>query len=150
MVKIFSLMIILASPAIAVADVYKFVDSDGRVFYIDEPSSNAYKRIIKSKELSYSQDKGFTKKAKEKTSNIPSYKPGKEIGSLSSDSKLSLWISASYKEQANVCESISGVFKNPKLTQLNLCLYLTEMAKDSNADFMKISQVAAIYITVAK
>jgi soluble lytic murein transglycosylase-like protein len=33
----------------ALADIYKFVDSDGRVYYTDEPRHSLYKRIIQSK-----------------------------------------------------------------------------------------------------
>lgn len=35
----------------AVADIYKYVDSDGRTYYTDEPKSGLYKRIIKSKAI---------------------------------------------------------------------------------------------------
>jgi soluble lytic murein transglycosylase-like protein len=37
-----------------VADIYKYTDNDGRVYYTDEPRNSLYKRIIKSKALSYS------------------------------------------------------------------------------------------------
>lgn len=33
----------------ATADIYKYVDSDGRTYYTDEPKNRLYKRIIKSK-----------------------------------------------------------------------------------------------------
>jgi soluble lytic murein transglycosylase-like protein len=36
------------------ADIYKFTDTDGRVYYTDEPRHGLYKRIIKSKTLKYS------------------------------------------------------------------------------------------------
>jgi soluble lytic murein transglycosylase-like protein len=32
----------------AIADIYKFIDSNGRVFYTDEPRHGLYKRIIKT------------------------------------------------------------------------------------------------------
>jgi soluble lytic murein transglycosylase-like protein len=35
------------------ADVYKYVDSGGRVYYTDEPKSNLYKRIIRTRPKSY-------------------------------------------------------------------------------------------------
>ena len=37
-----------------VADIYKFTDTDGRVYYTDEPRHSLYKRIIKSKTFRYS------------------------------------------------------------------------------------------------
>jgi len=33
----------------AIADIYKYVDNDGRTYYTDEPKNGLYKRIIKSK-----------------------------------------------------------------------------------------------------
>src|SRR5512139_2623443 len=36
------------------ADVYKFVDSNGLTYYTDEPRHSLYKRIIKTKTVSYS------------------------------------------------------------------------------------------------
>ena len=36
------------------ADIYKFTDTDGRVYYTDEPRHSLYKRIIKSKTSHYS------------------------------------------------------------------------------------------------
>jgi soluble lytic murein transglycosylase-like protein len=36
------------------ADIYKFTDNDGRVYYTDEPRHSLYKRIIKSKTFRYS------------------------------------------------------------------------------------------------
>ena len=33
----------------AMADIYKFTDTDGRVYYTDEPRNSFYKRIIKTK-----------------------------------------------------------------------------------------------------
>lgn len=35
------------------ADIYKFVDSDGRVYYTDEPRHSLYKRIIQTKTQRY-------------------------------------------------------------------------------------------------
>ncbi|MCX7098313.1 MAG: lytic transglycosylase domain-containing protein [Methylococcales bacterium] len=35
------------------ADIYKFVDSDGHVYYTDEPRHSLYKRIIKTKPVQY-------------------------------------------------------------------------------------------------
>lgn len=39
---------LLASTEAAVADVYKYVDGTGHVFYTDDPRSKLYKRIIKT------------------------------------------------------------------------------------------------------
>ena len=36
------------------ADIYKFTDTDGRVYYTDEPRHSLYKRIIKTKTFRYS------------------------------------------------------------------------------------------------
>ena len=49
------LMTLLASDQV-LADIYKFVDTDGRVYYTDEPRHSLYKRIIRSnpKRLHYS------------------------------------------------------------------------------------------------
>lgn len=33
----------------ALADIYKFIDKDGRIYYTDQPKNNKYKRIIKTK-----------------------------------------------------------------------------------------------------
>jgi soluble lytic murein transglycosylase-like protein len=35
----------------AVADIYKYVDSDGHTYYTDEPKNSLFKRIIKSKPI---------------------------------------------------------------------------------------------------
>jgi len=37
----------------ALADIYKFVDSDGRVYYTDEPRHSLYKRIIQTRAQRY-------------------------------------------------------------------------------------------------
>jgi soluble lytic murein transglycosylase-like protein len=42
------LLSLLASDQV-LADIYKFVDSDGRVYYTDEPRHSLYKRIIQTK-----------------------------------------------------------------------------------------------------
>jgi soluble lytic murein transglycosylase-like protein len=43
------------------ADIYKFTDTDGRVYYTDEPRNKFYKRIIKTNPLSLSVKSDFTK-----------------------------------------------------------------------------------------
>ena len=41
------------------ADIYKFTDTDGRVYYTDEPRHSLYKRIIKSKTFRYSNTNNY-------------------------------------------------------------------------------------------
>jgi soluble lytic murein transglycosylase-like protein len=41
------------------ADIYKFIDTDGRVYYTDEPRHGLYKRIIKSKTFRYSNSNNY-------------------------------------------------------------------------------------------
>ena len=43
------------------ADIYKFTDTDGRVYYTDEPRNKFYTRIIKTKPLSLSLKNVTTK-----------------------------------------------------------------------------------------
>ena len=43
------------------ADIYKFTDTDGRVYYTDEPRNRFYTRIIKTKPLSLSLKNVTTK-----------------------------------------------------------------------------------------
>ena len=38
----------------ALADIYKFVDTDGRIYYTDKPKNGLYKRIIRTRALNYS------------------------------------------------------------------------------------------------
>jgi hypothetical protein len=72
------------------------------------------------------------------------------VFALSLDDKLSAWRSASYSEQAKMCESIANALKKPNVTAPDLCIYLSEMSSGGEAEFMKISQLAALYATVAK
>ena len=46
--KFVVMLVMLLSSTQVVADIYKFVDTDGRIYYTDEPRNNLYKRIIKS------------------------------------------------------------------------------------------------------
>ncbi len=39
----------------ALADIYKFIDSDGRIYYTDKPRNNLYKRIIRTRPVTYSK-----------------------------------------------------------------------------------------------
>lgn len=47
-----------------VADIYKFTDTDGRVYYTDEPRHSLYKRIIKSKTFRYSNTNNYHTKVR--------------------------------------------------------------------------------------
>lgn len=42
------------------ADIYKFTDADGRVYYTDEPRHSLYTRIIKTKAYRYSNTGNYT------------------------------------------------------------------------------------------
>jgi soluble lytic murein transglycosylase-like protein len=46
--KIVFMLAMLLSSTQVVADIYKFVDTDGRIYYTDEPRNKLYKLIIKS------------------------------------------------------------------------------------------------------
>jgi len=49
--------VILASLLIsneALADIYKFIANDGRIYYTDKPKNSMYKRIIRTRALNYS------------------------------------------------------------------------------------------------
>ncbi len=46
--KIVIMLAMLLSSTQVVADIYKFVDTDGRIYYTDEPRNKLYKLIIKS------------------------------------------------------------------------------------------------------
>jgi soluble lytic murein transglycosylase-like protein len=37
------------------ADIYKFIDSDGRIYYTDTPKNSLYKRIIRTRPATYSK-----------------------------------------------------------------------------------------------
>jgi soluble lytic murein transglycosylase-like protein len=54
MMKIAIILLTLFISNEVVADIYKFTDTDGRVYYTDEPRHSLYKRIIKSKTFRYS------------------------------------------------------------------------------------------------
>lgn len=49
MLKTLFIIVILSLSQEVIADIYKYVDSDGRTYYTDEPKSGLYKRIIKSR-----------------------------------------------------------------------------------------------------
>jgi soluble lytic murein transglycosylase-like protein len=49
MMRIVIILLTLFISTEVMADIYKFTDTDGRVYYTDEPRHSLYKRIIKSK-----------------------------------------------------------------------------------------------------
>lgn len=49
------LLLILLIPNKVLADIYKFVDTDGRTYYTDEPKHGLYKRIIRTRPMGYSK-----------------------------------------------------------------------------------------------
>ena len=51
MLRILFILFILSLTHEAAADIYKYVDSDGRTYYTDEPKNGLFKRIIKSKAI---------------------------------------------------------------------------------------------------
>lgn len=52
--KIVVILLTLFLSKEVMADIYKYTDNDGHVYYTDEPRNSLYKRIIKSKARSYS------------------------------------------------------------------------------------------------
>jgi soluble lytic murein transglycosylase-like protein len=54
MMRIIVILLTLFISNEVMADIYKFTDTDGRVYYTDEPRHSLYKRIIKSKAFRYS------------------------------------------------------------------------------------------------
>ena len=60
------------------------------------------------------------------------------------EDKPSEWHSASYSEQSKMCESIANALNKPNVTAPDLCVYLPEMSSGGEADFMRISQMAAL------
>ena len=49
------LILTLLIPNKVLADIYKFVDTDGRIYYTDTPKNDRYKRIIRTRPASYSK-----------------------------------------------------------------------------------------------
>ncbi len=37
----------------AMADIFKFIDTDGRIYYTDKPKNSLYKRIIRTRPINY-------------------------------------------------------------------------------------------------
>jgi soluble lytic murein transglycosylase-like protein len=64
MMRIAIILLTLFMAREAAADIYKFVDTDGRVYYTDEPRNSLYKRIIKSKTVKYPTFSNYHAKAR--------------------------------------------------------------------------------------
>ena len=62
MMKIAVIILALFISNEVVADIYKYTDNNGRVYYTDEPRNSLYKRIIKTKAFRYSSSKNYTGK----------------------------------------------------------------------------------------
>lgn len=53
MIKIILFIFALILPVIAISDIYKWTDSDGRAYYTDAMPKSRYKRVIKSRTFQY-------------------------------------------------------------------------------------------------
>lgn len=60
MLKIVLILCISLLSSQAIADIYKYVDRDGRTYYTDEPRNRLFKRIIKSKPHTYNAYTSYT------------------------------------------------------------------------------------------
>lgn len=60
MLKIVLTLFISLLSSHASADIYKYVDRDGRTYYTDEPRNGLFKRIIKSKPHTYNTYTSYT------------------------------------------------------------------------------------------
>ncbi|WP_150050793.1 MULTISPECIES: lytic transglycosylase domain-containing protein [Methylomonas] len=64
-------LLLLLLPAIAVADIYKRVDSDGRIYYTDRPEKGLYYRlIIRTPPKTYKRDLKFMSGNKAKYNDL--------------------------------------------------------------------------------
>jgi soluble lytic murein transglycosylase-like protein len=70
MIRITMVFLTLLISNEALADIYKFIDTDGRVYYTDEPKHGLYKRIIQSKIHHYSQRRPFLGANKKKFAEL--------------------------------------------------------------------------------
>jgi soluble lytic murein transglycosylase-like protein len=62
MMKIAVIFLALFISTEVVADIYKYTDNAGRVYYTDEPRNSMYKRIIKTNAFRYSSSSNYTGK----------------------------------------------------------------------------------------
>ncbi|MGR9012929.1 MAG: lytic transglycosylase domain-containing protein [Gammaproteobacteria bacterium] len=54
----------------AVADIYKFIDNDGRIYYTDKPKNSLYKRIIRTRAQNYSAALPYMSNNKKKFADL--------------------------------------------------------------------------------
>lgn len=54
----------------AQADIYKFIDNDGRVYYTDKPKNSLYKRIIRTRPVNYAASLPFMGGNKKKFADL--------------------------------------------------------------------------------
>ncbi len=52
------------------ADIYKFTDTDGRVYYTDKPTNSSYKRIIRTRAMHYAAALPYMGKNKQKFADL--------------------------------------------------------------------------------
>jgi soluble lytic murein transglycosylase-like protein len=62
MMKITVIFLALFISSEVAADIYKYTDNAGRVYYTDEPRNSLYKRIIKTKAFRYPTSSNYTGK----------------------------------------------------------------------------------------
>ncbi|MDO9138923.1 MAG: lytic transglycosylase domain-containing protein [Methylobacter sp.] len=60
---------LFASNAV-LADIYKFIDNDGRVYYTDKPKNSLYKRIIRTRPVNYAAALPFMGTNKKKFADL--------------------------------------------------------------------------------
>lgn len=53
MVRVAVILTLLLISNGALADIYKFIDTDGRIYYTDKPKNSLYKRIIRTRPINY-------------------------------------------------------------------------------------------------
>jgi soluble lytic murein transglycosylase-like protein len=70
MIKIIVMLTSLFISNEVLADIYKFVDIDGRVYYTDKPTNSLYKRIIRTRALNYAAALPFMGTNKKKFADL--------------------------------------------------------------------------------
>lgn len=70
MIKIIVMLTSLFISNEVLADIYKFVDIDGRVYYTDKPTNSLYKRIIRTRALNYAAALPFMGANKKKFADL--------------------------------------------------------------------------------
>ncbi|MFZ2311626.1 MAG: transglycosylase SLT domain-containing protein [Methylobacter sp.] len=64
------LILSLLIPNKVLADIYKFVDTDGRIYYTDTPKNDRYKRIIRTRPASYAKALPFAGTNKKRFADV--------------------------------------------------------------------------------